>query len=45
MIIQGQAVLIPGLGKFPNLMDGENFSTFEVISLAPFVNPFFRPEE
>ena len=45
MIIQGQAVMIPKFGKFPNLMDGENFSAFEVVTLAPFVNPFFRPEE
>jgi len=45
MIIQGQAVVIPQFGKFPNLVDGEDFSTFEVVSLAPFVNPFFRLEE
>jgi hypothetical protein len=45
MILQGQAVVVPEFGKFPNLMDGENFSAFEVIPLGPFVNPFFRPEE
>ena len=37
--------MVPEFGKFPNLIDRENFSTFEIISLAPFVNPFFRPEE
>jgi len=26
-------------------MDGENFSALKVISFAPLVNPFFRPEE
>ena len=26
-------------------MDGENFAAFEIIPLAPFVNPFLRPEE
>jgi hypothetical protein len=25
-------------------MDGENFSAFELLSLTPFVNPFFRLE-
>ena len=45
MIIQGQAVVVPEFGEFPNLMDRENFSACEVVALAPFVNPFFRPEE
>ena len=45
MIIQGQAVVIPQFGEFPNLVDGENFSAFEVVALTPFVNPFFRLEE
>ena len=45
MIIQGQAVLIPEFGKFPDLLNCQNFSTFKIITLAPFVNPFFRPEE
>jgi hypothetical protein len=27
------------------LVDGENFAAFEVVSLAPFINPFFRLEE
>ena len=45
MIIQGQAVVVPEFGEFPNLMDRKEFSTFEVVSFAPFVNPFFRPEE
>jgi len=26
-------------------MDGENFSAFKIVALAPFVDPFFRPEE
>ena len=45
MIIQGQAVVVPEFGESPNLIDRENFSAFEVVALAPFVNPFFRPEE
>ena len=45
MIIQGQAVVVPKFGKLPNLMEGENFSAFEIISVAPFVNPFLRLEE
>ena len=45
MILQGQAVVVPEFGEFPNLVDGENFSAFEMIAFAPFVNPFFRPEE
>ena len=45
MILQGQAVVIPQFREFPSLMDGENFSTREVVSFTPFVNPFFRLEE
>ena len=45
MILQGQAISIPKFGKFPNLMEGENFSALEVLSFAPLVNPFFRLEE
>jgi uncharacterized protein YhfF len=45
MIIQGQAVVVPEFGKFPNLVDRENFSVCEIVAQAPFVNPFFRPEE
>ena len=37
--------MVPEFGKFPNLMDGENFSAFEMVALTPLVNPFFRPEE
>ena len=37
--------MVPEFGEFPNLGDGENFSAFEIVSFAPFVNPFFRPEE
>ncbi len=37
--------MVPEFGEFPNLMDGENFSACEIVALAPFVNPFFRPEE
>ena len=37
--------MVPEFGELPDLMDGENFSAFEMISLAPFVDPFFRPEE
>ena len=45
MIIQGQAVVVPEFGKFPNLVDRENLSAREIAVLAPFLNPFFRPEE
>ena len=45
MIIQGEAVVIPEFGKFPNLVDGENFSAFQIGALAPVVDPFFRLEE
>jgi hypothetical protein len=27
------------------LLEGENFSAFEIVALAPLVNPFFRLEE
>ena len=37
--------MVPEFGKFPNLMDGENFSAFEIVALTPLVNPVFRPEE
>ena len=37
--------MVPEFGELPDLMDGENFSAFEIVSLAPFFNPFFRPEE
>ena len=45
MILQGQAIVIPQFGKLPNLLEGNDFAACEVISLAPLVNPFFRPEE
>jgi hypothetical protein len=45
MILHGQAVVIPQFGKLPNLLDGESFSAFEIISFAPLVNPFFQLEE
>ena len=45
MIIHGHAVLIPEFLEFPNLIDREDFSAFEMISFAPLVNPFLRPEE
>lgn len=37
--------MIPEFGEFPDLLKGENFAAGEIMSLAPFVNPFFRPEE
>ena len=45
MKIHRQTVVIPEFGQFPNLIDREDFSAFEMISLAPFFNPFLRPEE
>lgn len=37
--------MIPEFGKFPSLIDGENFSACEVVAFTPLVNPFFRLEE
>ncbi len=37
--------MVPEFGKLPDLMDCENFSAFELVVLAPFANPFFRPED
>ena len=37
--------MVPEFGEFPNLIDRENFSAFEIVSFTPLVNPFFRPEE
>ena len=45
MKIHGHSITVPEFGEFPNLVDGQGFSVFEVIPLAPLVNPFFRPEE
>ena len=45
MKIHGQAIVVPEFREFPNLTDCQNFSVFEIVSLAPLVNPFFRPEE
>ena len=45
MKIHGQAIVIPEFGKLPNLIDCQNFSTFKIISFAPFFDPFFRLEE
>ncbi len=45
MKIRGQAVVIPKFGQFPNLIDRQDFSVFEIVSLTPLVYPFLRPEE
>jgi hypothetical protein len=45
MILHGNTISIPEFGKFPNLVEGENFTMLEDVSLTPFVNPFFRLEE
>jgi hypothetical protein len=45
MKVHGQAVVVPKFGKIPNLIDREYLTMFEMISLAPLINPFFRPEE
>ena len=37
--------MVPEFGELPDLMEGENFSAGEVVALAPFIDPFFRPEE
>jgi hypothetical protein len=45
MILQGQALPVPELGQFPNLLEGQRFAAFEMVSLAPCFDPFFRLEE
>ena len=45
MKICGQAVAVPKLREFPNLINRQDFSAFEVVALAPFINPFLRLEE
>ena len=45
MKIHGYSITVPEFGEFPNLTDRQNFSSFKMISLAPFFNPFLRPEE
>ncbi len=45
MKICGQAVAVPKFGEFPNLINRQDFSAFEMISLAPSINPFLRLEE
>ena len=37
--------MIPKFGKFPHLSHRKDFSVFEIVSFAPFVNPFSRLEE
>ena len=37
--------MVPEFGKLPNLLDRKDFSTFEIISLAPLINPLLRLEE
>ena len=45
MILQRQAVVIPQFGKFPDLLQDENFSSFKIMPCTPFIDPFLRPEE
>ncbi len=45
MKICGEAIAVPELREFPNLIKRQDLSAFEVVSFAPFVDPFFRPEE
>ena len=45
MKIHGHAIVVPEFREFPNLADCQNFSAFEMITLAPLIYPFFRPEE
>ena len=45
MILQGHSVVVPKFGKFPDLLNRENFPAFKIISFTPFVDPFFRLEE
>lgn len=45
MKIHGHSITVPEFGQFPNLTNRQNFSAFEVVPVAPFVNPFFRLEE
>ncbi len=45
MKICGQAVAVPKFGEFPNLINRQDFSAFQIITFTPFVYPFFRLEE
>ena len=45
MILQRQPVVIPQLGKLPKLPEGEYFTPLKVVSQAPAIDGFFRPEE
>ena len=45
MKIHGHSITVPEFGEFPNLTDRQNFAVFEMISLAPLVNPLLRLEE
>lgn len=45
MKICGQAAAVPKFGEFPNLINRQDFSAFEMISLAPSINPILRLEE
>jgi len=45
MILQRQPVVIPQPGKLPQLPKGERFTPIQVVSQAPAIDGFFRPEE
>jgi hypothetical protein len=45
VIIWRQAVVVPKPGKLPDLIEWKNFSTRELVSFAPALDPFLRPEE
>jgi hypothetical protein len=45
MIFLRQPVVIPQPGKLPKLPEGEHFAPIQVVSQAPAIDGFFRPEE
>ena len=45
MILKRHTIAVPEFGKLPNLLNRQHLSAFEVMSFAPLVYPFFRPEE
>ena len=45
MKLHGHAISVPKFGQLPNPTDRKHLSACEIVSLAPLVNPFLRPEE
>jgi hypothetical protein len=44
-ILRGQAIVIPKLREFPDLLDGKGFSRFYIFVFTPVRDRPFRPED